>query len=387
MSSSFWTSIPFWGNISDRDDQISRCMDMSELCKGIEIELDRIIALQINIQNGQMSTPKNDKQDGRPGLHELCENLALRLKRVKMVLYEDTAPASEHTPVVESLKASIISNPSLIPKLIRYLPADFMPFESRKDIAAIFNNLIIRGSSDSNDPSKAFADFVFNYYDEIMQSIIDNHGSDPDVALLSGSMLRASLRHRHLYERLLSTDGAQPTSAERYVYPLLDHFVNLQNFDVASDALASVRDIFITDRNVASEYLERDYDNVISKFNTNLQSTNYITRRLSLKFLGEILLDRANFNVMMRYISSRENLKIIMLLLSDPSPNIQFEAFHVFKIFVANPNKAAEITKILSQNKVKLVAYLEKFHGEKESSDDQFRDEKILIVTTLNALE
>lgn len=356
---------------------------MSELCKGIEIELDRIIALK----NGEISAPKNDQiEEGRPELDELCETLALRLKRVKILLYEDTTPGTEHTPVIENLKTSIISNPSLIPKLLRHLSSDFMPFESRKDIAAIFNNLIIRGSGDNNDPSTAFADFVFNNYDEVMQAIIDNYGLDPDVALLSGSMLRSSLKHQHLYKRLLSTDGPQP-SAERYVYPLLDHLVNLQNFDVASDALASVREIFITDPNVASEYLERDYDNVISKFNTNLQSSNYITRRLSLKLLGEILLDRSNFNVMMRYISSRENLKIIMLLLSDPSPNIQFEAFHVFKIFAANPNKTAEITKILSQNKIKLVSYLEKFHCEKESTDDQFRDEKILIVTTLNALE
>lgn len=384
MSSSFWTSIPFWGNKSDRDDQISRCMDMSELCKGIEIELDRIIALK----NGEISAAKNDhKQEGRPELDELCETLALRLKRVKILLYEATTPGSEHSPVIENLKTSIISNSTLIPKLLRHIPSDFMPFESRKDIAAIFNNLIIRGSSDNNDSCTAFADFVFSNYDEVMQTIIDNYGLDPDVALLSGSMLRSTLKHQHLYKRLLNTDGPQPTSAERYVYPLLDHFVNLQNFDVASDALASVRDIFITDPNVASEYLERDYDNVISKFNINLQSSNYITRRLSLKLLGEILLDRSNFNVMMRYISSRENLKIIMLLLSDPSPNIQFEAFHVFKIFAANPNKTAEITKVLSQNKIKLVSYLEKFHCEKESSDDQFRDEKILIVTTLNALE
>jgi len=384
MSTTFW-NIPFWGK--DRVDQISNCMDMPELCKGIDTELNRIIELQ-NTQSESVPDMKgDDKEGGRPELDELCETLALRLKRVKTLLYEDIAPGSEHTPLIEKLIKSMISNPGLIPNLLRHLSSNFMPFESRKDIAAIFNNLIIRGSADSNDPSKLFADYVLDNYDEIMQAIIDNYGLNADVAIISGSMLRSTLKHQHLYKRLLSTDGPNPTSAERYVYPLLDHFVNLQNFDVSSDALATVRDIFITDRDVASEYLERDYDNIISKFNTNLQSSNYITRRLSLKLIGEILLDRANFNVMMRYISSRENLKIIMLLLSDPSPNIQFEAFHVFKIFVANPNKAVEITKILSQNKVKLVAYLEKFHCEKESNDDQFRDEKILIITTLNALE
>ena len=50
------------------------------------------------------------------------------------------------------------------------------------------------------------------------------------------------------------------------------------------------------------------------------------------KLLGELLLDRHNFTVMTRYISKPENLKLMMNLLRDKSPNIQFEAFHVFKV-------------------------------------------------------
>lgn len=57
-----------------------------------------------------------------------------------------------------------------------------------------------------------------------------------------------------------------------------------------------------------------------------------MTKRQSLKLVGEILLDRTNFNVMTRYISSEENLKTMMNLLRDKSKNIQFEAFHVFKV-------------------------------------------------------
>jgi calcium binding protein 39 len=63
-----------------------------------------------------------------------------------------------------------------------------------------------------------------------------------------------------------------------------------------------------------------------------VQSSNYVTKRQSLKLLGEILLDRTNFNVMTRYIASEDNLKVIMNLLRDKSKNIQFEAFHVFKV-------------------------------------------------------
>lgn len=44
------------------------------------------------------------------------------------------------------------------------------------------------------------------------------------------------------------------------------------------------------------------------------QSRNFFTRRQSLKLLAELLLDRTNFNIMMKFISSRENLKLVMNL-------------------------------------------------------------------------
>lgn len=58
-----------------------------------------------------------------------------------------------------------------------------------------------------------------------------------------------------------------------------------------------------------------------------------------LQLLGEILLDRHNFTVMTRYISKAENLKLMMNLLRDNSPNIQFEAFHVFKVARVNSER------------------------------------------------
>ena len=52
--------------------------------------------------------------------------------------------------------------------------------------------------------------------------------------------------------------------------------------------------------------------------------------------VGELLLDRANFTTMTKYIGNTVNLKLMMNLLRDSSRNIQFEAFHVFKVFWAS---------------------------------------------------
>ena len=63
-----------------------------------------------------------------------------------------------------------------------------------------------------------------------------------------------------------------------------------------------------------------------------IQSESYVTKRQSIKLLGEILLDRANYNVMTQYVDSGEHLKIIMKLLRDDRRMINYEGFHVFKV-------------------------------------------------------
>ena len=58
----------------------------------------------------------------------------------------------------------------------------------------------------------------------------------------------------------------------------------------------------------------------------------YLMRFAAPQLLGELLLDRKNGKVMLRYVSDPTNLKLQMILLKDSSRSIQFEAFHVFKV-------------------------------------------------------
>ena len=119
---------------------------------------------------------------------------------------------------------------------------------------------------------------------------------------------------------------------------------------------------------------------------------------------------------MLRYISDASNLKLIMNLLRDKSKNIQwatfsaalfalgdlysrqhgmeplllsaavrFEAFHVFKVFVANPEKDPAVLKILAKNKDKLISYFEEFHRDRE--DEQFIEERTLLIQDIMRLD
>jgi calcium binding protein 39 len=73
---------------------------------------------------------------------------------------------------------------------------------------------------------------------------------------------------------------------------------------------------------------------------------------------------------MTQYIGDAENLKLMMNLLKDKSRSIQFEAFHVFKVFVCNPNKTAKVREILFKNKDKIISFLSGFQNDKGTRKD-----------------
>jgi len=161
-------------------------------------------------------------------------------------------------------------------------------------------------------------------------------------------------------------------------------YIQSPNFDIGSEAFGCFKEIILKHKQISAEFLEKNYDHLFEKYTILLRSDNYVVRRQSLKLLGELLLDRANFNVMTKYISDVENLKMMMNLLRDKSKNIQFESFHVFKVFVANPNKPVQIMNILIKNKKQLLGFLEKFQADNE--EDQFNEEKSFLIKQVQAL-
>eukprot|EP00536_Pseudo-nitzschia_multiseries_P006266 jgi/Psemu1/192694/e_gw1.130.78.1 len=210
-----------------------------------------------------------------------------------------------------------------------------------------------------------------------------------DIVLHCGSMYRSCFRHSNLYGQLVVTTRR----VEQFVFPFLDRYALLPNFDVSSDAMETLKLVMTAGTTkmaeLAATFLIRDYDSVWNhRFNRKLLSTdaNYMTKRVALQILSSVLLTRSNYSVMIKYVNSRTNLILVMKLLRDTSPHITLDAFHVFKVFVANPNKIPEVEKILRDNSQKLCAYLETLHSDKEATDQQFADEKRLIIATIQGL-
>ena len=58
-----------------------------------------------------------------------------------------------------------------------------------------------------------------------------------------------------------------------------------------------LQDLLTRHKLLAADFLETNFDKVFANYQKLLHSDNYVTRRQSLKLLGELLLDRHNFSV------------------------------------------------------------------------------------------
>uniref|UniRef100_A0A914NMW2 Protein Mo25 n=2 Tax=Meloidogyne incognita group TaxID=654580 RepID=A0A914NMW2_MELIC len=208
-----------------------------------------------------------------------------------------------------------IYNASVLPLLIRQLTK--LDFESKKDVALIFNNLL-RRQIGTRSPTVEY----LCARPEILMTLVRGYEVS-EIALTCGTMLRECIRHEHLAKIILLSE--QFFDFFRYV--------ESATFDIASDAFSTFKDLITKHKSLCADFLENQYDRFFECYQKLLLSENYVVRRQSLKLLGEILLDRSNFNVMTRYISNPDNLKLMMNMLKEKSKNIQFEAFHVFKVF------------------------------------------------------
>ena len=328
---------------------------------------------------------------------EAKETLEARLTRLRALLYEERKVTAEGRSrkcphATQTLRGFTgeSQHHDLLLDLVTHLPQ--LPFESRKHTAAIFNYMAVCGLEGSDAEiyvpvMHEFVQHVHSRFETWMTAMVQGHDlsvhNSTDVCLHYGHMYRACVRHAALYQPLV----AAPAD---YVYPFLDNFVHVPNFEVSSDAMESVRAVLTASHaEIAADFLTREYDAIWEhRFNAKLlpTSANYMTRRTALQILSTVLLTRSNYNVMIRYVASRDNLVLAMNLLRDTSPHITLDAFHVFKVFVANPNKPPEIVELLKANQAKLCAYLTTLHKDKEEADPQFRDEKGLIVATIQGL-
>jgi len=277
----------------------------------------------------------------------------------------DNVPSQEQIAVL----AQEIYHVDVLTLLINNLGK--LEFEAKKDAAQIFNSLLRRQIG-----TRAPTVEHLCQKEHIITSLVQGYTQNKEIALCCGLMLREAIKHEALAKMLLKEDN----------FNGFFEYVELATFDVASDAFSTFKLLLTKHKLLSAEFLLTNYDHFMKLYKKLLLSENYVTRRQSLKLLGELLLDRANYEVMRKYISDADNLRLMMNMLRDGSRNIEFEAFHVFKVFVANPEKPPIITGILLKNQKKLHDFLMNFQADR-SDDEQFTEEKQYLIQQIMDLK
>lgn len=260
-----------------------------------------------------------------------------------------------------------------------------LPFECKKQVSLIVNCLFHKKDYDVWNQQIRVP--MIDYFQDnciIITHLLSYYSEDSlhIDALTAGDILREICRNERLAGITLNNH-----------WDRLISLANLSGFDKLSDALHVFNDLLTRHKSMASKFLSENNDAFFTKFNKELIGTdsNFVTKKQCIKMLAQILSSKENYRIMLAYVTSAENLKVIMKLLQDSSTAIQLEAFHVFKIFVANPyvEKAEKVARILYKNKQILVDFLKNFLNEKheEETFDEFEQEKKYLINKIGGLQ
>ncbi|KAF6145221.1 hypothetical protein GIB67_041416 [Kingdonia uniflora] len=205
----------------------------------------------------------------------------------------EVEPIAEHVLQL----TSEICKEDVLSLLIHKLP--ILGWETRKDLVhcwCIFLRQMV-GSS------YCCVEYLENH-SELLDFLVVCYDSK-DIALNCGNMLRECIKFPSLAKYILDSTS----------FELFFKYVELPNFDVASDAFATFKDLLTKHETAVSEFLTAHYEEFFEHYEKLLTSENYVTRRQSLKLLSDFLLETPNSYIMKRYILEVRYLKVMMTLL------------------------------------------------------------------------
>ncbi|EGV61908.1 Hym1p [Yamadazyma tenuis] len=270
------------------------------------------------------------------------DDCARFLKQMKVILNGDDE--TEPQPDQITLLAQEIYQTDCLYYLITNLSK--LNFDSRKDVSILFSNLL-RRKIGNQSPT---VDYLINSKPEIIMLLIKGQVHH-EIGLICGSIIRDCIKFEVINSLIIASK----------VFWNYFGYVQSDIFEVATDSFTTLHDLLTLHKKLVSEFLTSNYDQFNKNINQLIQSKNYVVKRQSVRLLSELVLTRTNQNFLNRYFDDTINLKVVMLLLSDKSKNLQIEGFHIFKFFIAKPKKSQKIMDILIKNKSNFIEFLEKF--------------------------
>ncbi|KAK9265747.1 hypothetical protein L1049_027308 [Liquidambar formosana] len=264
---------------------------------------------------------------------------------------------------------------SLFRLLISCFPK--LDWESQKHVSEVVASLL-RQQVQSHLITAEYVEENLDIVDSLITGVFVFNSDDTRIALLYNVMLRECIRRSQIVARHV-------LGSEQHMKRFLE-YVQLPNYTFASHVGETLEVLLTRHRSTVAEFLSRNYDWFFAEFNSKLlESHNILTKYHALKLLGDMLLHPSSRDVMVRYVSSTDNLKIVMNLLKESSWSVQLNAFNVFKLFTANAHKPKGVVDILTLNKSKLLQFLDGFKLDKDG--EQFEADKAQVIREIAPLK
>jgi len=297
---------------------------------------------------------------------KLQDEISRYLTQIKIILHgdEDNDPQPDQIAQL----AQEIYQTDVLYYLI--LNLQHLEFDSRKDVSTLFTTLL-RRQIGNRSPT---VDYLVQ--NSKILNLLLKGPEVPEVCLITGSILRDCLKIETLTKIIL-----QDPIIWKYF-----EFSQRGTFENMTDSFQTLNDAVTLHKKLVSEWFNLYSTDFIIHINKLISCNNYVTKRQSIKLLSELILTRQNNKFMMEYVNNPENLKLIMISLSDKSKNLQLESFNVFKVFVANPKKSKPITDILIKNRDKLLLFLNNFNFNDKKDDATFHEEKDFVIQQIEDL-
>lgn len=253
-------------------------------------------------------------------------------------------PEAETSPDQVYQLVSAILSEQLLPILVDNIYR--LPFEARKDTQTIISNVFRFRSSGSTSSEPDALKEVIRKQPEIIVALCNGY-ERRESASACGGILKEALKHDAVAAVILydepradgktqdiynDVDVSQKATGKGVFWKFFT-WIDKSSFEVSADAFDCFRFILTKHKSLVAQYVNTNFDAFFQLYHeTLIKSESYVTKRQSIKLLGEVLLDRQFYECMCRYVESGDNLKLVMWQLKDDRRMVQYEAFHVFKV-------------------------------------------------------
>jgi len=250
--------------------------------------------------------------------------------------------------------------------------------EPRRIISAIWGYLL--KIEHPRTYKRTMVDYLIRHTEAvgILFDLYGKNSSGSDVII--GVMIRDAARFSQIVSFILTSGSVYK------LFPVLTS----DNFDVSTDAFQTLKELLTNHKEISAPWLSKNAEKFFPECMKLVDPqangrTDYVTVRQMITLLTTIMLDRPFMESMIQFVSMDEFLVKTLVLLGNPSKVVQYETFHLFKIFAANPRKPARVSKLLINNGERIMRILEQIEQDR-LDDTEFKQDKQAVVAKLKAL-